>query len=105
MKLAILILKEEELLDKLIKELNENNFHNLTTINSESVATNGNNKSVRVFSSLRYIMNYFYDDSRVMLIPIEEDKIDDLFKATSNILTKDKYMFLILPVDRIEGKL
>ena len=95
MKLAILILKEEELLDKLIKELNENNFHNLTTINSESVATSGNNKSVRVFSSLRYIMNYFYDDSRVMLIPIEEDKIDDLFKVTSNILTKDKYMFLI----------
>ena len=105
MKLALLILKEEELLDRLIKELNENNFHNLTTVNSESVAINGNNKNVRVFSSLRYIMNYFYDDSRIMLIPVEEEKINDLFNVTSNILTKDKYTFLILPIDRIEGKL
>ena len=105
MKLAILILKEDELLDKLIKKLNENNFHNLTTINSECISPSGNNKSVQVFSSLRYIMNYFYDDSRVIFIPIEEEKVDDLFKVTSNILTKDKYMFLILPVDRIEGKL
>lgn len=105
MKLAILILKEEELLDKLIKSLNENNFHNLTTINSECVSSNGNNKNVRVFSSLRYLMNYFYDDSRVMLIPIAENKIDDLFKVAADILTKDKYMFLVLPVDRIEGKL
>ena len=85
MKLAILILKEEELLDKLIKSLNENNFHNLTTINSECVSSNGNNKNVRVFSSLRYLMNYFYDEEcgyYVCLVNLDEDEMEKFMSSS-----------------------
>lgn len=103
MKLGMIIFKEEELTEKLIKNLVDNNFQDMIITNGE--VPSFNNSNVRIISTLRHFMNYFYDDSRIIFILISEEKIEELSKLITNILTKNKYIFLTLAIDRIEGNI
>ena len=103
MKLGMIIFKEEELTEKLIKNLVDNNFQDMIITNGE--VPSFNNSNVRIISTLRHFMNYFYDDSRIIFILIPEEKIEELSKLITNILTKNKYIFLTLAIDRIEGNI
>lgn len=109
MKLCTIILKEEEILDTLIKKLTINDIKNITVLESNTLASEYNNKpkkkDINIFGSIRYMLDYFNDESRVILIPIKDDKIDTLKKVVSNLVKKDDYLLFTLSIDNIEGTL
>lgn len=109
MKLVVFVLKEEDKLEKFVQRLDTHNIKNITILNANCVAHDhvgkNRNKNVKIFGSIRYIMNYFYDDSRLVLFPVEEEKIEEMEKLAQEILLKNEFMFMVLPLDRVEGSL
>lgn len=109
MKLGIIVMKEEEKLERFIQILDSHNIKNITILNADCVAHDhvgkNKNKNVKIFGSIRYIMNYFYDDSRMVIFPFEETELEDIQKMANDHLSRNEFLFIVLPLDRIEGSL
>jgi len=109
MELCVLILREEELLDALIKKLTISDIKNITVLESNTYTSEYGNKSkkkdINIFSSIRYMLDYFNDESRVILIPIKSDKIDDIKTIISDLIPTHQYLLFTIPVNNVEGTL
>ena len=107
MELGIVILKEEELLETLIKRFTSINVKNITVLESNSLATGLGNKSkkkdINIFGSIRHMLDYFNDESRVLLIPTQTDKIDEIKSILADLVPKHQYLFFTVSIFNIEG--
>lgn len=107
MELGILILKEEELLDTLIKKFTSIDVKNITVLESNSLATGIGNKSkkkdINIFGSIRHMLDYFNDESRVVLIPTRIEKIEEIKKVIDTLVSKQQYLFFTVAMSNIEG--
>lgn len=109
MELAIMILKEEELLDTLIKRLTSNDIKNITVLESDTFISENNNKNrkkdVNIFGSIRYMLDYFNDESRLIFIPIKNDRVDIVKNIVKDLIPSHQYLFFTIPMNNVEGTL
>ncbi|MBE6144408.1 MAG: hypothetical protein E7169_02420 [Firmicutes bacterium] len=109
MELAIMILKEEELLDTLIKRLTSNDIKNITVLESDTFISENNNKNrkkdVNIFGSIRYMLDYFNDESRLIFIPIKNDRVDIVKNIVKDLIPSHQYLFFTIPMNNMEGNL
>lgn len=109
MALCILILKEEDLLDDLLHHFKENNVNNITVLSSTSMvseyAGKNKNRDVHIFGTLHHLVDYFSDNSRVLMIVCEEDRVDIISKNIKKIIPEHEYLFFTVPINNIQGKL
>lgn len=107
MKLAILILKEEELLDAFIKKCASNEIKNITVMESNSYESEKVGKRVKndthILNSIRYMLDYYNDESRVLLIPISSDKFEKLKEITNSLVSLDQYTLMSINIEEIIG--
>lgn len=104
MKLVVLILKQEELLNKFIKECSRNNIKNVTVFDSDSYEDEGNKKrNTKVLNSIRYALNYYNDESKTIIIPIPNEKIDVLKDIVKDLVPSDQYTLITINIEDIIG--
>ena len=82
MKLVVLILKDEELLDTFIKRCTNNNIKNITVLESNSYETEKIGSKRRhdsnILNSIRYMLDYYNDESRTILVPVNDEKLEEV---------------------------
>lgn len=109
MELCVMILKEEELLDVLIKKLTNSDFKNITVLESETFTSEHKSKpkkkDVNIFGSLRYMLDYFNDESRTILIPTNCDRINIIKEIVKDIIPSPQYLLFTIPINNLEGTL
>lgn len=107
MELCLIILKEEDLLDDLVKRLTANDIKNITVLESNTFTSEHNSrnrkKDVNIFGSIRYMLDYFNDESRVILIPIKSDRIDVLKAIVKDLIPVHQYFLFTMQVNNVEG--
>lgn len=105
MKMSILIIKEEDLLDDLLKKLAEHKFEDITIINTNSCETEkGIRKSQsNLFSSIRYMMEFYNDESRTLLIPVKKERVELLKTTVKDLIPEHKFAFCTLNIGDVEG--
>lgn len=105
MNLCITILKEESLLNELIKKLNSSNIKNITILNSSSITSEKHHrtKEISILGSLRYMMDYYNDESKVILIPTSD--IETVKTIIADIIPNHQYLFFTINMNNIEGKI
>ena len=109
MEICIIILKEEELFDKLAKELTENDIKNITVLESNTLVSDLSNKKskkdIKIFGSIRSILDYFNDESKLILIPLKSDLLDTVKKILKANVADSSYLLFTIPIANVEGKL
>lgn len=104
MKLWLLILKEEDLLDDLVHRFQECNIHHVTVLKSDSVVEESKRKKsneVRMFGTLRYLLEYDNEESRVLYITTDRDDVNDI---VSDLVPEHQYILFQIPVEGMWGK-
>lgn len=104
MELSIIILKEDELFETLIERLRENEFKNITLLQSETFKSKKERNNT-ILNSIKSFLESFSEESRVLLIPVEKDKIVKLKEIVRILLSSNDYLLLTVPVNNIEGNL
>ncbi len=107
MNLCITILKEESLLNELIKKLTNSDIKNITILSSTNVVTekSSRKKEISILGSLRYMLDYFNDESKVILIPCSHEKIEAIKLIIADLIPNHQYLFFSLKIDNVEGKI
>ena len=103
MKLWLLILKEEDLLDDLVHRFQECDIQNVTVLRSDSVVEESKrkkNSDVRMFGSLRYFLEYEHDESRVVYVLTERDDVNEI---VHDLVPEHQYMLFQIPVVGVWG--
>lgn len=105
MKLSFLIIKEEDLLDDLLKKLTENKFENITIFDSNSCETEKGirRKQTNFFSSIRYMMEFYNDESKTLLIPTKKEKVELLKQTIKDLIPDHKFAFFTVDIGDVEG--
>ncbi len=101
MKLCVLILKEEQKLDSLIRELEISNIKDITILNSHSIIDGKTTKSARAFSSIRHMLNYVYDESRAILIYVEKEQIITVKEVVSSMFKPEQCNCFAIDVESV----
>lgn len=108
MDLCVIILKEEEILDTLLKKFTVEDIKNVTVLESDTVTCEQHKqkkKDINIFGSIRYMFDYLNDESRVILIPIKSDRIEIIKEIVSDIVPKHQYILFTIAINNIEGTL
>lgn len=107
MKLVILILKKEDLLDTFIKKCTVSNIKNITVLDSnsyESEKTGTKRKhDANILNSIRYMLDYYNDESRTILVPIDNEKLDKLKQIIKNLTASENYTLMVINLEEIIG--
>ena len=104
MKLWLLILKEEDLLDDLVHRFQECDIQHVTVLKSDSVVEESKkkkNNEVRMFGTLRYFLEYEHDESRVIYITTERDDMNEIVR---DLVPEHQYILFQIPVLGVWGK-
>lgn len=105
MEFCIMILKEESLLDSLVKALNKEAVKNITILNSLSVTNEKKHKNdISILGSLRYMLDYYNNEGRVILIPTKEEKVEVIRQVISDLVPNHQYIFFTLKINNVQGK-
>jgi hypothetical protein len=109
MTLCILILKEEDLLDDLFHKFKKNDVKNITVLSSVSMVNEyvnkNKNRDVRIFGTLRHLVDYFSDDSRTLLIVCEDDMVNTISDDIKQIVPEHQYVFFTVAINNLQGSL
>lgn len=107
MELCIMILKEYELFETLIGELKENNFKNITILESETLKTKADyeKESNQILSIIKNLLDSFIEESQIVLVPIESERINHIKKIVKEIVSPSRYLLFTFPIYNIEGNL
>lgn len=107
MKLAILILKEEEKLDEFVNICSKEKIKNITVLESNSYEDEkvGNKKKngFHILSSIRFALDYYSDESRTILIPVSVEQLSKIKKILSNLLVIENYTLMVIDINEIIG--
>ncbi len=107
MKLVVLILKEEEVLDKFVKRCTNSNIKNITVIESDSYETEkvGSKRKheSNILNSIRYILDYYNDESRTILIPVNTEKLEEVKNIIKSLVPSEQYTLMVINLEEIIG--
>lgn len=103
MELCFILLKEENKLDKLVKKLSESGFKNVIILNADSHSEYEKNNGSSIFNSLRYMIDSFNDESRLVLVISDSAEVSEIGKIASNVASKEEYLFFSFPINNVEG--
>lgn len=108
MQLLILILKQAELIEKLLKTLAENGIHGCTILDGHGMGESlANMEDVPMFGALRAMMTSYHQPSKVMLMAVKDDEIiktTGVIKSVVGDLSKPNTGILLsVPVYYCEG--
>jgi nitrogen regulatory protein PII-like uncharacterized protein len=107
MKLIVLILKEEEILDKFIKKCTSMNIKNITVLESNSYecdSTGSKRKNnANILNSIRYMLDYYNDESRTILIPVNDEKYVEVKDIIKNLVPSNQYTLMAINIEEIIG--
>jgi nitrogen regulatory protein PII-like uncharacterized protein len=107
MKLIVLILKEEEILDKFIKKCTSMNIKNITVLESNSYecdSTESKRKNnANILNSIRYMLDYYNDESRTILIPVNDEKYVEVKDIIKNLVPSNQYTLMAINIEEIIG--
>lgn len=109
MVLCTLILKEEDLLDEILHEFKEKNIKNITVLSSLSMVNEyvnkNKNRDLRIFGTLRHLVDYYSDDSRILLVACDEKLVDSVYNSAKKIIPEHQYLLFSISINNIQGKL
>lgn len=103
MELCFILLKEENKLEELVKNLTDKNYKNIMVLNADSCGTNKINKDYHIFNSLRYMIDSFNDESRIILVLTETDGITGIKETIDNVTDKEDYLFFSIEANNVSG--
>ncbi len=107
MKLVVLILKDEELLDTFIKKCTSNNIKNITVLESNSYETEkiGSKRKhdSHILNSIRYMLDYYNDESRTILVPVNNEKLEELKNIIKSLVPSEHYTLMVVNLEEIIG--
>ncbi|MEG0267040.1 MAG: hypothetical protein RR659_05280, partial [Bacilli bacterium] len=101
MKLAVLILKDDNKLDELLTVLSKENYRRVTVLNSNSYETEKgkkNSKQTNIFASIRYMVDFYNDESKTIFIPTTKDRIENLKEIIKGFIKKEEYTFFSIDI-------
>ncbi|MEG0408877.1 MAG: hypothetical protein RR623_08395 [Bacilli bacterium] len=108
MKLAVLILKDDNKLDELLTVLSKENYRRVTVLNSNSYETEKgkkNSKQTNIFASIRYMVDFYNDESKTIFIPTTKDRIENLKEIIKGFIKKEEYTFFSIDISDLEGSI
>lgn len=107
MKLVVLILKDEELLDTFIKRCTNNNIKNITVLESNSYETEKIGSKRRhdsnILNSIRYMLDYYNDESRTILVPVNDEKLEEVKTTIKSLVPSEHYILMVINLEEIIG--
>ena len=103
MNLGILILKDEDLLDEVLTDLKKSNYKNITFLNSYTYNLEEGNKNIGIIASIRKIVDFYKEESRIVLIEVPSSKIDNLKEVIKKSLSFNQYSFYTIKIDNYKG--
>jgi len=107
MKLAILILKDEELLDTFIKKCTSSNIKNITVLESDSYETekigNKRKNTSHILNSIRYMLDYYNDESRTILVPVNDEKLEEVKTIIKSLVPSEHYILMVVNLEETIG--
>ena len=107
MKLVILVIKEETLLDDFLKKCSNAGIKNITVFDTDSCESEkggtkygggGNN-----FNSIKYALDYYNDESKTLFIPIEKNRIGELKDLIKDLIPSHQYSLMLLNLEEMIG--
>ena len=109
MKFCITILKEEEKLEDLLRELKKNEIYNITTINSTSMVSDYKVKNIRkmhsVIGTFKHLNSFYHDDSLVVLTIIQDNQLAVLKDILNKKISKNDFTFISFKIEDFDGEL
>ena len=102
MKLAIIILKDEDKLENILHQFKKEDLNNLTIINSDFKMTN-HNKHNRIYSSIRTFLDYENDESRIILNIVNTKQKTTMKEILKDNLENRQYIFFTVDINDLEG--
>ena len=109
MKMCVIFLREEELLEQVVNKLLKNGIKNITMLNSttfeEKGAINKKGKEINMFGSLRFLLNYYNDESRVILCPCKEEETIIIQNVIKTLVPASEYFLFVTDIYNVQGNL
>lgn len=107
MYLMVIIIKEEEKLEDLLHHFREKNVSNITVLQSISEVRSSQSKmkEPKIFGSLRFLKDYYSDESRVILHLGSQGEIEVLKQVVREAIHTDEYVFFTVAVSDFEGNI
>lgn len=108
MKLMVFVMNDVHQLDKFLVALKDNNIKGATIINSTGMGRMlSESDDMNILGSLKYLFDGPRSESRVILMALEDEKIEAVLKIIDQVagdLTKPNTgIVFTLPIDFIKG--
>lgn len=107
MKLLVFVLNKVSLLDKFLHNLLEKQIKGATIIESEGMARKLiEHEDFDLFGSLRVLLDKPREDSRVIFIVLEEEKVKDVLDVIDKLIDLEEPnsgIVFTLPLDYVKG--
>ena len=109
MKLCLTILKQEDLLDTIIKKYQDNGIYNITVIDSTSIVkeyrVENKRKVENIIGTFRHLVDYVNDDSVLIMNIVQNEKISVIKSILTNTVAYKNYNFFTIDINYIDGEI